>query len=108
MEKWNRLTDLLKTKFGIEQDLTSVLYLIGVQELGRGFENFSQEEKMDLIDMAKAKLLSSLGLYIEKGLNAEGWLIFEKAENYSEISNQNKGFSLHNLIVEYFENQGIL
>ena len=108
MEKWNKLLEILKNKFETELDITSILYLIGVQELGRGFEEFSQEEKMDLIDMAKAKLLSGLGFFIDKGVDKEGWSVFERAENYTELLEKNKDFSLQNLIIEYFEKQDVL
>jgi len=108
MDKWKVLNERLKTEYGIDSNTDSILYLIGIQELGRGFEDFSKEEKMDLISMAKAKLLSKIGLFKEKGRDEAGWIIFEKAENYEEMIIDNKNKALQDLILDYFEENEFL
>ncbi len=45
------------------KDLNAVLFIIGVQELGKGARNFSKEEKQDLMHIAICKVLSLAGYY---------------------------------------------
>ena len=106
MTRWNDLIKAVNKQYGIEADTNAILYLIGVQELGRGFEKFNKQEKTDLIDMAKAKLLSKLGLYTEQGRDEGGWIIFAKAENYNELYAESKNAPIEELVIEYFEEQG--
>jgi len=50
---WSSLLDELQHIVGKKpKDLNSVLFLIGVQELGQGNKVFSKEEKQDLMHIA--------------------------------------------------------
>ncbi len=60
---WQQLTIYLKRTFSIKGDLLSVLFLIGVQESGSGFKTYTQQEKTDLIKLAKYTLLTEAGFY---------------------------------------------
>ena len=53
--------------------LNAVLFLIGVQELGRGLQRFSKEEKQDLMHIAICKVLSLSGFYELEGTDEAGW-----------------------------------
>jgi hypothetical protein len=55
------------------RDLNALLFLIGVQELGKGRRNFSKEEKQDLMHIAVCKLLSLSGYYRFEGYDEDGW-----------------------------------
>ena len=54
-------------------DLNGVLFLIGIQELGRWGENFTKEEKQDLMHIAACKLLSFDRYYEFEGRDEDGW-----------------------------------
>ena len=65
---------LIQTNIGKRpKDLNAVLFLIGVQELGRGHVHFSKEEKQDLLHIAICKVLSYTGYYILDGIDHDGW-----------------------------------
>jgi len=73
-KKWGRLLTLIETNFGKRpKDLNGVLFLIGVQELGQGYRNFSKEEKQDLMHIAICKVLSFEGYYELEGIDKDGW-----------------------------------
>ena len=55
------------------KDLNGVLFLIGVQELGKGHQLFTKEQKQDLMHIAICKVLSYSDYYALEGLDAEGW-----------------------------------
>jgi hypothetical protein len=54
-------------------DLNTVLFLIGVQELGRWKKGFTKEEKQDLMHIAVCRLLSFDGYFEFIGRDEDGW-----------------------------------
>ena len=71
---WQQLISKIGRSLGKKpEDLNAVLFLIGVQELGRGPKNFSKEEKQDLMHIAICKLMSLSGYYELEGLDEQGW-----------------------------------
>lgn len=105
-KKWGSLLDVLKIITGKKPgDLNSVLFLIGVQELGKGKINFSKEEKQDLMHIAICKVLSLSGYYILEGLDEEGWphwKLVKKLPRF-DLMEQEKLLKMH--ILEYFEQE---
>ena len=86
-------------------DLNAVLYLIGVQELGRGYRSFSKEEKQDLMHIAICKVLSLAGYYRLEGLDKEGWphwKLIKKLPHFDLIE-QEKLLKIQ--IIQYFKEE---
>lgn len=77
--EWLRVRHLVKKTFGRADlpDLNAILFLIGIQELGRWQEAFTKEEKQDLMHIAVCRLLSYGGHYVFKGRDADGWPHYE-------------------------------
>ena len=103
---WQRLLNDLKDIIGKKPtDLNGVLFLIGVQELGKGKKCFSKEEKQDLMHIAICKVLSYSGFYELEGLDEEGWphwKLKKKLPNF-DLLEQEKLLKMH--VIEYFENE---
>ncbi len=100
---WQELLNKLETSIGKRPaDLNSVLFLIGVQELGRGAKIFTKEEKRDLIHIAICKVLSLSGFYELEGLDETGWPHWKlkKKLPHFDILEQEKLLKMH--VVEYF------
>jgi hypothetical protein len=71
---WASLIGSIESMIGKKpKDLNSVLFLIGVQELGKGKNFFSKEEKQDLMHIGICKVLSLSGYYELEGLDRDGW-----------------------------------
>lgn len=71
---WNTLIDQLEQLIGKRPaDLNAVLFLIGIQELGRGPRRFTKEQKQDLLHIAVCRVLSLSGYYHLDGYDADGW-----------------------------------
>ena len=102
--KWNGLLADLADLIGKKpKDLNGVLFLIGVQELGKGSQNFSKEEKQDLMHIGICKVLSLSGYYELEGLDKEGWphwKVVKKLPHF-DLLEQEKLLKLH--VMEYFE-----
>ncbi len=105
-KNWQKLRiDLEKIIGKKPEDLNAVLFLIGVQELGKGKKPFSKEEKQDLMHIAICKVLSLSGFYSLEGLDEDGWphwKLEKKLPNFDLIE-QEKLLKMH--VLEYFEKE---
>lgn len=103
--EWENLLINLKELLGKKPtSVDAVLFLIGVQELGKGNKYFSKEEKQDLMHIAICKILSFSGFYELEGLDKDGWphwKLVKKLPNVT-IKEQEKLLKMH--IIEYFDN----
>ena len=86
-------------------DLESVLFLIGVNELGQGVKEFSKEEKQDLMHIATCKVLSLSGFYQLEGLDEAGWPHWRSIKKlpHFDLLEQEKLLKMH--ILEYFDTE---
>jgi hypothetical protein len=76
--EWEALLDTLEQLVGKRPaDLNGVLFLIGLQELGRGPKRFSKEQKQDLLHVAVCTILSQSGYYASAGLDKDNWPQFD-------------------------------
>ncbi len=73
--EWLRVRHWIKDRFDRKElpDLNAVLYLIGMQEVGKPKAKFSKEEKQDLMHVAICHLLSEEGYFEFEGMDADGW-----------------------------------
>lgn len=73
--EWLRVQHLVQDAMRRETlpDLNTVLFLIGMQELGRWKKAFSKEEKQDLMHIAVCRLLAQDGYFEFVGRDEDGW-----------------------------------
>lgn len=105
-EIWFNLVRFLTQTTGKKpSDLNAVLFLIGLQELGKGTASFSKEEKQDLIHIAVCKVLSLGDYYTLDGLDADGWphwTLQKELPSFDLISQENL---LKHYVIEYFRTE---
>lgn len=105
-KNWNSLLSELEKRIGKRpKDLNTVLFLIGVQELGRGQKPFSKEEKQDLMHIGICKVLSFSGYYELEFLDTDGWphwRLIKKLPHF-DLLEQEKLLKMH--VLEYFEKE---
>lgn len=106
--RWLKLRIKLKEKFGIKPDLNGVLLLIGVQELGQGPQEFSKEQKQDLMHIAVCSILMPSGYYSYDGLDDEGWPHFSQVKELPVLNVTEQEDFLKDHILLYFQQQGFL
>lgn len=108
-EKWNKLAEKLSGQFDSDlPDLKAVLFLIGVQELGSGPRKFSKRQKEELMHIATCRLFSELGYYELEGLDKDGWPHWKKIKKVPFYSIFEQEILLKQLIIHYFEEQGVI
>jgi hypothetical protein len=105
-QSWSSLMRGVEEMIGKRpKDLNAVLFLIGVQELGKGNKRFTKEEKQDLMHIGICKVLSLSGYYELEGLDEEGWPHWrvKKKLPHFDLIEQEKLLKMH--VIEYFESE---
>ncbi len=84
-------------------DLNIILFLIGIQELGKPLTSkFTKEEKRDLMHIGSCRLLSEEGFYEYRGLDHDGWPHYEMIKPFTISGVKDQEFFLKNVIIKYF------
>ena len=105
-KKWARMLSELQKIIGTRpKDLNSVLYLVGIQELGKGVQEFSKEEKQDIMHIATCKILSMVGFYKLEGIDEEGWPHWKKTSKIPKLGLIDQEKLLKIQLIEYFEQE---
>lgn len=103
VQEWNKVTTMVEQRFGEELDEQTILFLIGLQELGINNKVFKKEEKLDIIHIGLCTVLTPLGYYQEIGKDDDGWPHFK---NIKKLPNNTKGENesalLRKAIINYF------
>lgn len=104
-DDWEVLLQKLSKMFGKRLDLNGVLFLIGIQELGKGTQHYSKEEKQDLMHIAICKVMSLSGYYVLEGIDDDGWphWVPTKKLPFLKIHSQEELLKLH--VLEYFNEE---
>lgn len=74
-QKWDVIVKRMSSNFspGEKITLSGILFLIGVQELGKGAKKFKKDDKISLMHVALCCLLEPWGYYIFEGLDENHW-----------------------------------
>ena len=96
---------MVKDILGIDTvpDVNAMLFLIGMQELGRIKPNFSKEEKQDLMHLAVCRLLSSDGYYEFVGRDTEDWPHYKLVAAVPKQGEGEQEVLLKAKIITYFQ-----
>jgi len=89
--------------FGIETDLNGVLFLVGIRERGLTFQQFTKEEKLNLINLGSCTLYLEMGLIETDGVDNEGWPLFRQKALALVIPEERKIKTLQDCAIRYFK-----
>ena len=109
-QKWDDLVKFISLKFsnGQELNLQAILFLIGINELGQGYREFTKDEKVNLLHIAICKLLSRYGYYEYVGKDEDGWPHWQTNPDLPELKPTEQTVLIKKASVLYFEESGIL
>ena len=101
--KWIKVQQLVFKRFGEKMDEQTILFIIGLQELGMGMKTYKKEEKLDIIHIGICTVLTPFGYYKLIGKDDDGWPHFK---NIKKLPNTAIGESqlvyLREAIISYF------
>ena len=101
-EYQNALKKISK-QFGDDIDIQGLLFIIGLQELGKGKVKLSKNEKLDVMHIAICTLLSPYGYYEFEGLDKDGWPHWKTTEKLPPLNPAQQQEIIKQAIVEYFK-----
>jgi hypothetical protein len=101
--RWIKVLDKIKNQFGKKPELETILFLIGINELGKVEKKFTKEQKQDLMHIAVCKLLSFENYYTLAGWDDEGWPMWQPAKEIPEMTSTVQEELIKRKIIQYFE-----
>jgi len=103
--KWTVLQEQIAKDFDTDlPDIKIMLFLIGVQELGKGPGKFSKRQKEELMHIANCRLFSELGFYELEGLDQDGWPHWKLIKPIPAYTLLEQEMIMRSLIISYFDN----
>ena len=104
-KKWAELQEKIAKDFDSElPDMKVMLFLIGVQELGKGPLKFSKRQKEELMHIANCRLFSELGFYELEGVDQDGWPHWNLVKKIPAYTLLEQEMIMRSLMINYFEN----
>lgn len=91
----------LEQSFGDGLDVQAILFLIGVNELGLGYKDFSKSEKTDLLHVAICTLLEPHGYYEFEGRDKDNWPHFKLLQNLPPLKSRDQQHLIKEAIIDY-------
>lgn len=98
----------LRERFGNEPEIADILFLIGVQELGKFDKKFKKDEKVNLIHIAICTLLTTYGYYTFEGRDADGWPHWKLNEELPPLDAKQQNRLINEAVIDYFQNNGFI
>lgn len=102
---WETLQKKLKERFGGETDYDAILFLIGLQELGKPFKKYKKDQKLEVMHVAICTLLEPYGFYEFLGRDEEGWPHWQLKENLPFLDAKQQNKLIIDSIIDYFKKE---
>ena len=102
-QEWRQTLEKAGTMYGEALDLTALLFLIGVQELGQGYRTFKKDEKVALMHVAICTLLEPYGYYKLEGRDQDDWPHWTKSDALPELAPPQQERLIKEAAIEYFK-----
>ncbi len=100
--RFQRLKSTLELEHGEDMDMQAILFLIGVNELGIGYKNYTKAEKTDLFHVAICTLLEPYGYYSFDGRDKDNWPHFTLLKELPPLSTNDQQHLMKEAILDYF------
>ena len=106
--RWWKLEEKLMERFDKKPDVETILFLIGIQELGDIKAKFTKEQKQDLMHVAVCTVLMPSGYYEVEGVDQDGWPHFKQLKAMPEMNAFEQESFLKDHILLYFQNHELI
>ena len=101
-QAWKEVVSKLEKRFGEGLDLQAILFLIGLQELGMGYQKLKKDQKIEVMHIAVCALLSQWGYYEFTRHDECGWPHWKETSKLPSLSAKQQDKLIREAIVEYF------
>jgi hypothetical protein len=106
--EWEQLIEKLMERFGNEMEVSDILFLIGLQELGQLNRKFKKDDKIDVMHVAICTLLEGYGYYEYEGRDKDGWPHWKLNEKIPPLDSKQQNKLIIEAVIDYFKKSGFL
>lgn len=101
--RFQKVKTELEKNFGEGMDVQAILFLIGVNELGLGYKDFSKSEKTDLMHIAICTILEPYGYYEFEGKDDDQWPHFKLIKQLPPLDSRDQQHLIKEALIAYFQ-----
>lgn len=105
---WDVLQKKLKSRFDSEMDVDAILFMIGLQELGKPFQRYKKDQKLEIMHVAICTLMEPFGFYEYLGRDEEGWPHWKLKEDLPFLDAKQQNNLMVGAIVDYFKKEDFI
>lgn len=107
---WEQIENFFKDKFtsGEIPDLNTMIFLVGLQELGFGYKKYKKDEKMNLIHIGVCRLLEPFGYYRFDRYDEDHWPHYELLEELPTLKPNEQMLLMKKALIQYFIDEKLL
>lgn len=108
--RWDAVVKILSNRFadGDPLDLDAIIYLIGIQELGKINQTFQKDDKVNLMHIAICRLLVPYGYYEFEYVDRDGWPHYKAKEALPPLKAGEQTVLMKEAVVHYFLERGVI
>jgi len=103
-ELWKKVEQFFEENFETEKNVPveTILFLVGVQELGSGKQKYTKDDKVNLIHIAVCRLLEPFGYYKFTEYDDDGFPHFQEIQPLPELKPNEQQILMKKAIIQYF------
>lgn len=108
-ELWQEVEKFFVERFDTEKhpNIDTILFLIGVQELGSGQQKYTKDDKLNILHIAVCRLLQPFGYYSFSHYDEQGYPHFKTEEELPELKPNEQQILMKKGIIQYFIDENI-
>jgi len=108
--RWEELIQRLSDTFSDAEsvEMEGVLYLIGLQELGKIHQQFKKDDNVNIIHIGICTVLEPFGYYRFDFYDDDGWPHFVLVEELPVLKPGEQAILMKEAIVDYFLEKGLI
>ena len=108
-ELWSKVEEFFVENFDTDKhpQIDTILFLIGVQELGSGQQKYTKDDKLNILHIAVCRLLEPFGYYKFSHYDEDGYPHFDEVEKLPELKPNEKQILMKKAVIQYFMDEGL-
>jgi hypothetical protein len=107
-KNWDILANKINKRFDDTLDVESVLFVIGIQELGQVIDKFTKDQKLEVIHVAVCVILEPFGFYEFEGRDKDAWPHWKVVKELPRLDNNQQEQLIKEGILEYMKDSPFL
>lgn len=106
---WELVEQFFEKNFDTEKNVPveTMLFLIGVQELGSGKQKYTKDDKVNLLHIAVCRLLEPFGYFKFSHYDEDGYPHFEALQDLPELKPNEQQLLMKKAIIQYFVDEDL-